>query len=315
MELAGLAELARPFDFFKAEPCLPREAIVAGLCPPLLVSDGSLVWGCAYVDAALGAVPEGGGRCGPGAAGIRLPVELVPGLSASEQLIALLLRERRCGAYSFAETAAIGRAAAGCAAADAGLPGRAASDLGLMDRVSLLTLGTTGLSALLERLDALPAQRRLLAETGIADLKTVERCRSLPELAAARFALFAKGLSASERRLALGWFDDIALRDSLEPAAAAALVDTIARIEPVPERLGALRARRYPELSHMEAQFKLIGTDRLKGSRVLLEPPQNFEGAGYRLSFVFSSAAELERRLRAAAVLEKSAAELMGLIE
>lgn len=299
LPISELAALPRRFNFFKSTPRLPAESIGAGFCPPLLVSRGSLVWGSPYLDAALGVVAA------PGLAAA-LPVDRAD-LSPEEELLQALAREGRCGAYSAEEAFAIGRAAASIAEDR----GEAAGVPGFLEAVSALVLGSGGLPALLSRLDALPAARRALAESGLVDLKTVERCKSLPEEAASAFPRLAASLSASERRLALGWLDDIALHEGLSGEAAAGLVASVAEAA---NPLAALKSRRYPELSAMEADFARIAKESLGGRGLKLEAPPNFEGPGFALSIAFSSKAELERRLAAAAGLSERADELLALL-
>jgi hypothetical protein len=296
LTLSELAALPRRFSFFKSAPRLPAVALARGLCPPLLVSDSALVWGSCLLDAALGLGVAGS---------TSLPADRLE-LSPQEGLLAALSREGRCGAYAAEESFAIARAASALVA-----PGAETEGEEFLEEVSVLVLGSTGLFPLLRRLEALPERRRALVEAGLVDLKTAERARSLPEEAASAFSGLAGSLSASGRRLALGWLDDICLHESLSGPAAAALV---AEIAAAPEPLEALRARRYPELSAMEASFARIARESLAGSGLKLEAPTNFEGPGFGLSFQFSSKAELERRLGSASRLTERADELLSLL-
>jgi hypothetical protein len=295
LPLSELAALPRRLSFFKSAPRIPAAALAKGLCPPLLVSGASLVWGGCLLDAALGL---GAARS------VALPVERLE-LSPQEELLAALAREGRCGAYAPEEGFAIARAAIARAALAIG------SDPDFLEEVSILVLGSGGLFALLPRLDALPEGRRALVETGLVDLKTAERARSLPEEAAAAFPSLAASLSASGRRLALGWLDDICLHEGISGPAAAGLV---AEAASAPDPLAALRERRYPELSAMEANFARIAKESLGGSGLKLEAPPNFEGSGFTLSLQFSSGAELARRLASASRLTERADELFSLL-
>jgi hypothetical protein len=290
LTLSELAALPRRFTFFKSSTRLPEAALARGLCPPLLVSRGALVWGSPLLDVALGLPPP------PSAS---LPVERLE-LSPQDELLGALAREGRCGTYTAEENFQIARAAL-------------AIDLGeqFLEEVSILALGSGGLFALLSRLESLPEKRRALVETGLVDLKTAERARSLPEEAASAFPVLAGSLSASGRRLVLGWLDDLCLHDGLSGPSAAALV---AEVAAAPEPLEALRARRYPELSAMEASFARIARESLAGSGLKLEAPPNFEGPGFGLSLSFSSRAELERRLASAGRLTERADELLALL-
>ncbi len=294
-----LRALPRRLGLFDIKPKLPLEAIELGLCPSLLVSGGALIWGGPFLDAVLEDGKADLER-------ILLPVEKIE-LNAAQELLAVLEREGRAGAYSQSECIAVGRAVL-VASRDMEM----AMATQFMREVSLLSLGAAGLAGIIGRLDALPEKRRALVENGIVDLKTAERCKSLPEEAAAAFPALAAHLSASERRLALGWINDIALGQGLSGAETAELVLRAARSAEEP--LSAVRARRYPELSGMEMDFARIVSDRLAGSGVRLEPPPNFEGRGFKLSFEFSSETELAKKLKAAAALVPSADELMGLI-
>lgn len=296
LNLSELAALPRRFSFFTSAPRLPAEALARGLCPPLLVSGSSLVWGSSLLDAALGL---------DAARPVSLPVDRLE-LSPQDQVLAALAREGRSGAYAAEECFAIARAARALAASGAEPGGE-----GFLEEVSILVLGSSGLFTLLQRLEALPEKRRALVETGLVDLKTTERARSLPEEAASAFPSLAGSLSASGRRLALGWLDDICLHEGLSGAASAALV---AEAASAPEPLEALRARRYPELSAMESSFARVARESLLGSGIKLEAPPNFEGPGFSLSFQFSSKAELERRLASASRLTERADELLSLL-
>jgi hypothetical protein len=290
LPVSELAALPRRFDFFKAIPRLPARSIGAGFCPPLLVSRASLVWGSSFLDAVLGlALP-------PSAT---LPVERLE-LSPQDELLGALAREGRCGAYAAEEHFQIARAAL---AIDV--------DAKFLEEVSTLVLGSGGLFALIPRLDALPENRRRLVEAGLVDLKTAERARSLPEEAAAAFPALAAALTASGRRLALGWLDEVCLHEGLSGQAAAELT---AELDAAPDPLAALRARRYPELSAMEGDFARIARESLGGSGLKLEAPPNFEGAGFTLSFQFSSGPELVRRLASAGRLAEVADELLSLL-
>jgi hypothetical protein len=291
LTLSELAALPRRFSFFDSAPRVPAAALARGLCPPLLVSGAALVWGGGLLDAALGL---------PSAGSLSLPVDLLE-LSPQEELLAALAREGRCGAYSPEESFAVAREAIAATG----------NDDEFLEEVSLLVLGSGGLFALLQRLEALPKGRRALVEAGLVDLKTAERARSLPEEAAAAFPVLAASLSASGRRLALGWLDDICLHEGLSGAAAAVLISEVTSAS---EPLAALRARRYPELSAMEGDFARIAKESLGGSGLKLEAPPNFEGSGFGLSFQFSSKAELERRLASAGRLTERADELLSLL-
>ena len=62
----------------------------------------------------------------------------------------------------------------------------------------------------------------------------------------------------------------------------------------------------------MEDHLSEVRRRRLAGTGIELEPPSNFEGDAYRVSFRLSSREELERRLAAVATLTE---ELDGLLD
>jgi hypothetical protein len=290
LPLPDLAALPRRLELFNVPPALPIEAMESGLCPPLLVSRGALVWGHGIVDAARG---DGS---------ISLPVDELA-LEPGRELLAALVREGRTGRYEASEEWAIAREAARLSDPE----GRGA----YLDSVSLLLRGDRALGGLLARLAALSPCRARAVESGLLDLKTAERCRSLPEACAEAFLGIAPRLSASERRIAFGFLDDIFLSGRLDAGEVTAAIGDAGKEE---KPLEPLRRLRYPELASMEAAFGAIAARELGGSGVRLEAPRNFEGSGFALSFEFTSRESLARRLAAAAKLEGDCDELFSLL-
>jgi hypothetical protein len=306
LPLSELLALPRRLSVFTAPIRLPLAALERGLCPPLLVSKSSLIWGQRSLDelARLAPIREREPKKDV-VAPILLTVEKLD-LEAREEILAVLIREARTGLYSPAEEWAIAREARSIAPSDAEFH----------KSVSLLVRGDANLFALLDRLEALPPSRRGLVESDAIDLKTAERARSLPEEAAAAFAELAPKLSASERRIALGYLDDIATnsRGAASSHDTAGLVALMKSAAAEAEPIATLRGARYPELASMEADFARITERELGGSGVKLEAPPTFEGQGFTLSFEFSSAAALEKRLAAAGRLKGACDELFAFL-
>lgn len=286
-----LASLPRRLDLFRKAAPIPLEALAQGLCPPLLLSRGALVWGHRIIDALSRE------ESGPQAI---LPVEELD-LDPRPELLAVLLRERRTASYEAAEEWAVAKEASRLAEGDEAF----------LASVSLLLRGDPSLPVLLSRLSALAPARARLVETGLLDLKTAERCRSLPEEALAAFKALAPRLSSSERRIAFGFLDDLALGDRhAAPDLAALIREAGARDKP----LAYIRSLRYPELASMEAELAAIAARDLGRSGVRLEAPQNFEGTGFSASFEFASGEALGKRIAALERLKEDCDALFGLL-
>jgi hypothetical protein len=156
------------------------------------------------------------------------------------------------------------------------------------------------------------------------DLKTAERLRAYPVTAAAAGERTA-GLSFSNRRRFFTMLWEIAQRDALgddelsvvvsEAAGAGATKEGgTASANPDRDPLPALRKRRYPTLSTLEARFEEISGRALAGSGVRLSPPPNFEGSRFTVEFTFDSRRELEKRVEAISELEDEVDELFSLL-
>ncbi len=124
---------------------------------------------------------------------------------------------------------------------------------------------------------------------------------------------------------------EIAQRDALGDEELAAVVSEVAgaagsagrrpheaagaaSADPARDPLSALRRRRYPTLSGLEARFEAIAGRALSGSGVRLSPPPNFEGSRFTVEFTFDSRRELEKRVEALSALEDEVDELSRLL-
>ena len=125
------------------------------------------------------------------------------------------------------------------------------------------------------------------------------------------FGALAKRLSASERRIAFGFLDDLSLSGKYEEAA---LADAIAAIEISPSPFAKLYELRYPELSSMERIFSDFVRSHLARSGVHLEAPPHFEGEAFSIHFEFTSRDVLKNRIAKLAAVEKDCDDLFRLL-
>jgi hypothetical protein len=154
-----------------------------------------------------------------------------------------------------------------------------------------LVLSRGSFRALGRQYRSLPAGFRELVSAGKLELRTAVRVRGIAEKPAARAATCLSGLSRSSIGMALGFVDEIRMRDGMS---AEDVSDLIQRASAHSQPVDFLRRLRYPSLSAMEQHVRDVSRN-LAG--LGLEPPKHFEGDAYSVSFLFRSPGELERRI------------------
>jgi len=309
---AALLQGETQFDIFRAAPGaasgLGRERLRLGLYAPFPVigypgqEPLTLVWGFAAVREAASAGLEAL-NC------MSIPDDVVAALEIALEF------EQRPGGYTPAEQYALWQLLKGAAGTlDAAAPAAPVAKDAAACIGSLLGSSGEAFLALMGRYDCLPdaAREAVLNET--IDIKTAERCSSLPAgcLLRLRDAEYrAAGLSFSKTRQLLSMLREIWLRDELDPADCVKLLDAaVADADPV----AYLRRRRYPELVGLEQRFEALRRETIAGSGVELSAPPYFEGDSFELRFRFSTRAELTRRREALSHIEDRFDEFLELL-
>lgn len=343
MQRSALEKLPRTTDIFEPPAATPAagpptsgsrpataaiDPAAAGYYPPLPIAVDrddlpevlrTLLWGWAVV-ARLGR--GGAGRGGTEVAAAEVRTRRFEG-DARAAVHLLLALESRAGAYSREEQRRLVELleAAGVAPDE--------------ETNRLVTGGKPFAPAVRRYAGLTPVLQEMVADESL-DLKTAERLREFPAAAAAARER-ARGLSFSNRRRFFTMLWELAQRDALGDEELAAVVGEVAGgeatkpggaaagafggetrraapLSPDEDPLSALRRRRYPTLSSLEARFEEITSRALSGSGVRLSPPPNFEGSRFTVEFTFDSRRELARRVEALSALEDEVDELSNLL-
>ena len=231
------------------------------------------------------------------------PVLVCSQATEIELLVYALAAENRAGAFRWSE---IDRVVSACEAASR-TPGDATESL------------TTVLRYLdrdhdvrppLERYRRLPAHAAAALDCGTIDFRTAEAIPARLDDALGCLLPSIERFSFSNRRLVVRLSIELIRRDGLDAARLADALDE----RSASEALRWLRQRRYPRLTAMEDHLSEVRRRRLAGTGVEIDPPPNFEGDAYRVSFRLSSQEELRRRLSAAATLTEDLDGLLDLL-
>lgn len=166
-------------------------------------------------------------------------------------------------------------------------------------------------TTLTEKYSSLSPVLRKGIDEGLIDIKsalslsdTDDRCLEI---------LFAakERISYSSRRIILREFTEICRRDRLDADDRVKLMEAIAGSE----NPGAFTARlRNPKMEEMKKSFAGYNEKYIKGSGLILEAPQNFEGNSYTVRFQLKSKNQLERIIKTLGKVKESAEELFKLL-
>ncbi len=142
--------------------------------------------------------------------------------------------------------------------------------------------------------------RDLLA-VGSIDAETVDLLRewSTDERAALTDLIEETGLRRNKLREVVGRLDDLARRDEVSPreflsAARKAVLGEDGGLD-VELLRGHLKALLYPHLTAAYREFAVLQEKLFWPADLRLEPPPDFEGGDYRLSFTFTDSKEWEK--------------------
>ncbi|MBN2707086.1 MAG: ParB N-terminal domain-containing protein [Deltaproteobacteria bacterium] len=155
-----------------------------------------------------------------------------------------------------------------------------------------------------------PEGLRALTAAGAVDGETVdllgewspEACQALLELVA------VSGLRRNKLREVVGRIDDLARRDGCAPTESLAAAVKVARV-PEAEKVDGevlrdyLKCALYPNLTKARRDFAARLEKLSWPARLQLEPPPDFEGGDYRLSFTFNGVREWREALQKLAAL------------
>lgn len=283
--LLDLAECDRTFDLF--DPAGESPSLEAWLRPAVVGADGRLIWGFRYQHLWHTR------REYPFAV-LRLTV---PDLSV-ESLATALTAEGRRDRYRFSEMARVLARAAEFSDGDAPVTD---------PRLASLLTSDGDPTPVVRRYRALPPVIATAVDNGEIDLATGEMVPSDLGAAAAAILPLLRDVSFSTRRQAFRMAVDC-FRGGAAPTELTAQLSAVPR----DERLGYLRRCRYPRLTELETRFAAIRDRHTRGTGVRLEPPKNFEGDRFAVSFSFRNREELRRRRGALAGIED---EIDGLLD
>ncbi len=230
------------------------------------------------------------------------PVLACSPASEIELLVCALAAENRVGAFRWSE---IDRIVSACEAAV-----KTDDDTESWTAVLHYLDRDNDVRPALERYRRLPQHAAAALDRGAIDFRTAEAIPAELDAAVAHLLPPVERFSFSNRRLALRLSIELVRRDGLD---AMRLADTLRERSPA-EALRWLRHRRYPRLTAMEDHLADVRRRRLAGTGVEIDPPPNFEGDSYRVSFRLSSPEELRRRLSAAATLTEDLDGLLDLL-
>lgn len=271
----------------EARPATP-EAIALGSYKPVLIAEVSgtprVLTGGGTIDAAAKAgVPE-------------LLARELPPMNAVEAAEAAAVAEERPGSYE---------------------PGELVALLDWLDDAGtspsnrlreLLDGGKRGLLARAERIRALPELPRGVVLSGSLSLRHGELLADLPEeLREAVGRRLGEG-SFSLRRELVTMVYEVYRRREEEPE----IADRLRELLEEADWREQLRGVRYPSLHGAEKALERFKSRWIRGTGLLLEEPENFEGDRFRLVIPFRSADELQTRLGEA---DKMVAEIDTITE
>lgn len=182
--------------------------------------------------------------------------------------------------------------------------------------IGSILLGGGDRLAVVQRVAALPSPWRDAVIAERIDLKTAERAQQLDQRIAARLLEAVAPLSASRRRLAVGFFEELVRRDGLTESQQDQLLGTAAEPDSrsAEDLFARLSAARFPERTQMLKDLAGFEARFLKGSGVQLAVPENFEGDSIGLSFRWKSREQFRKRLATLRSLEDHLDELLGLL-
>ncbi|AFG38495.1 hypothetical protein [Spirochaeta africana] len=218
-------------------------------CPPVLCSQGAVVWGFSLIEAAQ----EGSAM---------LPVLELGSLPPAEVLLRVLRRENRTDSYSFAEMDRLDDLMTELELAEAD-----------KRRIDPLVQRKGSFRAHLAQYRELPTVLRAGAATGKVDVRTAAAAAGLPS-SAVRTVLNAE-LGFSARRIILSRLAEICLRDELGDEQAGILA---AEIVAAPDPAAELQQLRYPELSRRQQRAAELNQRDSAGLRMEVQLPHNLEG-------------------------------------
>ncbi len=229
---------------------------------------------------------------------IKTFVIVVISANATDRIRLALATERRVGAYSWEEKRRI------------------------LEYCEVNAVDTAAISELVDRdadfvrlsrrFGALPDAMRTWVMQGICDLKTAELVAGMPASLYEELEGASRGMSYSNRRRFFSYADQIGRRDGWDVLAS--VIGRLKNSTSPGDRLDIIVKTRYPVVSTLERRVAAVSTVALAQSGVTLEPPRNFEGGRYTVTFEFSSDADLTRRLAAAGRLQEHMDELMAIL-
>jgi hypothetical protein len=284
-----LKRLDNSLDLFEGGTELEPGLLRDGFYTPLCVSGSRLVWGFHL----LGQAEK------HGIESLRA-IRREPMDAAASLKLALIL-ENRTGRYTYNEKERIFHAMVNLNLSGAEIPalveGRA--DQGFMERMRQYS----GLNPVLKN----------LVRTGALDLKTGLEIRDLPESVLSRMIIHPawETFSHSNKRLFLTRFHESFKRDiPAETRTLEILEGLLASGEP----LHALDALRYPAFTALSQKFEEFKERHLHESGVKLSPPPYFEGGVFSVSFSFTNAKNLGKKIARLHGLKEHADELFAII-
>jgi hypothetical protein len=279
----------RRLDIFKNRSVIDPAILTSGLYPPIPVTGNMIVWGFHIVGLAK--------KCGiETLCSIRVPED-----EPSRILAYALMLEDRAGAYGWDELERIESFLCGIEGIDEGL--------------SRLVFGPNPKHGM-ERLrlySGLPHEAKALVKECAVDLKTVFRIRALSTevfsflLASESF----KGLSASEKRIFADMAYEVIRRDCIPADKQHKLIGKILGSENPMKEMEKLR---IPKLSAMRDKVSIFKSRYTDGSGVEIEPPGDFEGSAFSVSFSFSSTRNFHKKLATLSGIGESVDELFELL-
>lgn len=150
---------------------------------------------------------------------------------------------------------------------------------------------------------------RTALDAGALDVRTAERIATIDPAVIEPLVESARDLTFSRRRQYL-----LACRDLLDRGDPPEELLTALNSAPPVQRFDLVMKRRKPRRERMDAVVDRVRHEVLRGTGVTLQPPANYEGERYRITFEAGSPGELRRRLNAAAKLENYLDELLGIL-
>ena len=166
-------------------------------------------------------------------------------------------------------------------------------------------------TGLTEKYASLPEVLRKGIDRGLIDIKTALSVKDLDEAVFGILFDAEERISYSGRRIILRDFLEICRRDRLSPEQSRELMKEIAASENPGACIAAIR---NPKMEAMKKSFGEYSEKYIKGSGIILEAPQNFEGSSYTVRFQLKSRNQLERIIKTLGKVKESAEELFKLL-